>query len=255
MISLILQVFLILLYILLALLGLIAFVILAFLFIPFGYNIYSEKVSEEISAKAKLRWFIFSFLYMHEDGKDIIKVRILGIPIPSIKKKKNKDKPVEIPKEEPSDDSNEKPEKELKEKPKKEPKEEPKEAKKTSIEKQLQQALDQYNMVVKYPDKKVIIKSAINLFKTLLKKLKPKIFKVDMEVGLDDPSATGFIMAATSLLIELHPHVNIYGNFEEKTFTYKARIKGRLFLFPFMYHTCKFVLQKPIRTLIRKILF
>lgn len=87
---------------------------------------------------------------------------------------------------------------------------------------------------------------------TVLKSLKPDTFEVQMVVGLDDPAATGNVLAVCGMLYPiLGGHVDVAGDFEEKRLEGRVFIKGKVRFFTFLRAAVKLYFNKDIRKLVR----
>lgn len=88
----------------------------------------------------------------------------------------------------------------------------------------------------------------------MLKKLKPDKFEADFIVGMEDPAATGEILAVCGILYPLiGPHIRVVGDFECE----KMRIEGRLYIrgkiraFTFLRILIRIYFNKNIKQLIK----
>ena len=88
----------------------------------------------------------------------------------------------------------------------------------------------------------------------MFKKLKPDKFEADLIVGMEDPAATGEILAVCGILYPLiGPHVRVVGDFECE----KMRIEGRLYIrgkirvFTFLRIVIRIFFNRNIKQLIK----
>lgn len=87
---------------------------------------------------------------------------------------------------------------------------------------------------------------------TICKRLKPDRFEASLIVGMDDPAATGEILAVCGMLYPvLGPSVNVVGDFEKKRLEGRVFIKGKLRLFTFVRVAVRIYFNKDIRKLYR----
>lgn len=85
---------------------------------------------------------------------------------------------------------------------------------------------------------------------TIFKQLKPDRFEVSLIVGMDDPAATGEILAVCGMLYPiLGPGVNVVGDFEKKRLEGHVFIKGKLRFFTFVRVAVRVYFNKDIRKL------
>ena len=88
----------------------------------------------------------------------------------------------------------------------------------------------------------------------MFKKLKPDKFEADLVVGMEDPAATGEILAVCGILYPLiGPHIRVVGDFECE----KMRLEGRLYIrgkiraFTFLRILIRIYFNKNIKQLIK----
>ncbi len=85
---------------------------------------------------------------------------------------------------------------------------------------------------------------------TIFKQLKPDRFEVSLIVGMDDPAATGEILAVCGMLYPvLGPGVNVVGDFEKKRLEGRVFIRGKLRFFTFVRVAVRVYFNKDIRKL------
>lgn len=85
---------------------------------------------------------------------------------------------------------------------------------------------------------------------SILKSLKPDKFEAALVVGMDDPAATGEILAVCGMLYPIFgPQVNVAGDFEGKRLEGRVFIKGKLRLFTFVRTAVRIYFNKDIRKL------
>ncbi len=85
---------------------------------------------------------------------------------------------------------------------------------------------------------------------TIFKHLKPDRFEAALIVGMDDPAATGEILAVCGILYPmLGPRVNVSGDFVCKRLEGRVFIRGKLRLFTFVRTAVRIYFNKDIRKL------
>lgn len=86
----------------------------------------------------------------------------------------------------------------------------------------------------------------------ILKELKPDKFEADLIVGMEDPAATGKILAACGVLYPyIGQHIRVAGDFERAHIEGWMYIKGRIRAFTFLRIAVKVYMNKDVRTLIK----
>lgn len=84
----------------------------------------------------------------------------------------------------------------------------------------------------------------------IVKSLKPQKFQVKLVVGMDDPAATGQILAYCGMLYPLiGGHVDVVGDFEKKRLEGQALVKGKIRFFTFLRVAVKVYFNRDIRKL------
>ncbi len=82
------------------------------------------------------------------------------------------------------------------------------------------------------------------------KSLKPQKFQAQLVAGMDDPAATGQILAVCGMLYPLlGGHVDVAGDFEKKRLEGHVFVKGKIRLFTFLRVAVKVYFNKNIRKL------
>lgn len=85
---------------------------------------------------------------------------------------------------------------------------------------------------------------------SIAKSLKPDRFEAALVIGMDDPAATGEILAVCGMLYPiLGPQVNVAGDFERKRIEGHVFIKGKLRFFTFVRVAVRIYFNKDIRKL------
>lgn len=88
----------------------------------------------------------------------------------------------------------------------------------------------------------------------VFKRLKPDKFEANLTVGMEDPAATGEILAIFGMLYPLiGPHVRIAGDFECEKTRVEGRlyIRGRIRMFTFLRTALRIYFSKDIKKLIK----
>lgn len=260
-------------FILLGILLIAILVILLVLFIPIRYSIYGEKKeNNETTARVDASWFfrVLNCCYYYEANNPKYDIKILGYSI--IRNKKVKSEAMESEqtlseqilseqtlfenaeskqaeskvKEQENDEASEE----------KDDESEIHEKESNSFKDKLNKlnfVIDKIKFVYSYPQREEIQRLTIKLIKKLAKSLKPKIFKIDGEVGFDSPDTTGYFMAGVSVLIFTKLDINLKGNFEKQIFIAKVIISGKARISSILWPIGKYVLKKPIRNLIKQL--
>lgn len=195
---------------------------------------------------------IFYHIWAEKDGENInTKIKIFGIEIKQ-KAEKKKQKVSRKRSETESDFSKEIPKSNPP--PKKEKGVKKKEEKKKKNEKRgyINFLIDILSDLYNYPNKKQILILTLELFKKIIKNIRPKNISIQAEVGVG-PFETGMLMAAIAAIApELS--FNIVGNFTDKVINVKLNISGRISLYKLIWPLVAFSLKKPIRRLIMDII-
>jgi len=254
---------------------LLAILILALivLFMPIKYNVQISYVDEKLTYNVKISW-LFRLIYMqvkHSDTEDtkLFKIawkRLLDDvdngthsndgPAGEEEKTKERDPPKNVLKENPKNNE--------------------KKAKISLIDR----VKDLYNKIVakikgfystikNFNDLNInfreLLRDIMLSLKRLLLALKPKVFLLDLELGLDTPDITGIAIGALAALEESIEASNrkkykiiIKGNFEEKAFHLKSSFMGNFSLWHGIWPFIRLYFSrsmKPIRKIVTAKLF
>lgn len=226
------------------------------LFIPIRYSIYVEqKENNDTIAKVKASYFLrfLSCYYDYHDKNTSFKIKLLGFTVLGNKQKKEKDyykgkqregkltQPEKIEVEEETEEL-----------------EELEELDKTE-ENNIKKIFNNINFIIEkvkflynYSDRQEIQYLTLQLLKDLLNIAKPKYLKLEGEIGFDSPDTTGYFMALGSIFIFTDYNISLKGNFDRKIFVAVLDTKGKFRIFSFLKVTIKFILKKPIRSLIKQ---
>ena len=100
-------------------------------------------------------------------------------------------------------------------------------------------------------DKKKVITSVLSLVKGMIKHILPKDLSVYAVIGTDDPSITGYILAASGIARGFTgKDILVQGDFEKKRAEGEAFVKGRIRLGSLLYMMVRLLLTRPIRKFI-----
>ncbi|MCM1262650.1 MAG: hypothetical protein NC313_07995 [Butyrivibrio sp.] len=82
--------------------------------------------------------------------------------------------------------------------------------------------------------------------------IKPRKFRADLIIGLDDPASTGQVLSYYGILYPLiGNNVNVTGDFERKRIEGSVFIKGKIKLFTFLKAVIRIYFNKDIRKLLK----
>jgi hypothetical protein len=94
---------------------------------------------------------------------------------------------------------------------------------------------------------KVLVNETFLFFKRFFKALGLKKFRICGIIGLEDPSDTGTLIGAVSVVGAFVPiEKDISGDFQNKNLDIKAELKGRTCLFVLLYEIARYVLNKNV---------
>ena len=86
----------------------------------------------------------------------------------------------------------------------------------------------------------------------LMKGILPGTFEADLVVGMDDPAATGQILAVSGMLYPvLGGHINVVGDFEQKRLEGRIFMKGRIYGITLLYVCVKIYFNENVKKLFR----
>lgn len=86
----------------------------------------------------------------------------------------------------------------------------------------------------------------------ILKGILPGTFEADMVVGMDDPAATGQILAVCGMLYPvLGGHINVVGDFDRKRLEGRIFMKGRIYGITLVYTGLKIFFNKNVKKLFK----
>ncbi len=282
-----------------SILGVIVFLLLLILFVPFRYTT-EGKFDNNIDVKVKFSW-LFHFIngyYIRNDSENKTVVKLFFFKINKSKKdsdktkNKTKDKdetkkvkvlaenqPKEVKKikEEKIEKVEEEIEKQVVSKNvnKKETKlnkendnktgknKENKKNKKNKKKQNSKQKKDENPTITKIksmwnflqlPENEGTLKFITKYLVKIIKWILPKKVEINMEIGLEDPSITGYIAAVTSIVyVVTKKNVVVVPNFNEEVMKGYFKIRGRLYLYQLVYYIIRVILDKRVRRLIKEV--
>ncbi len=117
------------------------------------------------------------------------------------------------------------------------------------------QILDKIKFIINYPNKKEILKLSLILLKRLIKAIKFKKIKININYGLDEPFKTGSFCGIISCIMAFLPkkhikNIKIMPDFENQLFSGNFEIKCNTSLFKLLWPIIIFIIKKPIRKII-----
>ena len=229
-------------YILAAIIGLLITFFLLALLCKIRYDIKVAKTALDAPWKysAKVSWFGGGFKAIMQDGQEPV-VKILGFRIPLEFGQEEED---EI-NEELGIKNEELKSSEQEDVPKSKKSEKPKRGKIN-----FRYYIDIYEDL-KQEDWKAIFKAVGALFKEIFSKFMPKKFRVRGVIGLDEPDATGYVMAAASGARVFGLDVIIYGNFEQRALELDVHAKGGFRIWHIVMAGLRFYKKPEIKRLKR----
>ncbi|WP_317368852.1 DUF2953 domain-containing protein, partial [uncultured Tyzzerella sp.] len=114
---------------------------------------------------------------------------------------------------------------------------------------------EKINFIISYPNKNQILNMIFLLLKSLIKAIKFKKIKINVDYGLDEPFKTGNVCAIISAIIPFLPKkyikdIKIMPDFENELFLADLEIKCKSSLFKLLFPIIIFISKKPIREII-----
>ena len=108
-----------------------------------------------------------------------------------------------------------------------------------------------YKSILTNPNLKPAVAVAWKQIKKILNSIKPRKFKIHMQIGTQDPSTLGEIMAWYGIFYPIYTyHIQIYPDFEKEVFLYSAFLKGRIRIFTIIKVLFILYFDKHIREII-----
>jgi hypothetical protein len=100
---------------------------------------------------------------------------------------------------------------------------------------------------------KVLINETFLFFKRFFKALGLKKFRICGIIGLEDPSDTGTLIGAVSVVGAFVPiEKDISGDFQNKNLDIKAELKGKTCLFVLIYEIARYALNKNVLPVLKE---
>lgn len=172
--------------------------------------------------------------------------------IQDVKKQASQKKEKEdIPKKNITKEKKEKKLKKIKLKKEKKPKKS--KEKKESFGNKIEMLKEQFDSVYHYPDRKILTKLTIQYLKKMLKALKPEAFSLKLEIGLNEPDKLGYILGITQTIIPItRLDITVKGVFDKELLNGNTDIKGKIYIYKFVFPTLQYVFTKPVWKIIKK---
>ena len=114
----------------------------------------------------------------------------------------------------------------------------------------------QIQMIVDYPDKRLILEYTKELIVRLLRALRPKRFALRGVIGFEDPSLTGKALGALGVIAALTGlNMVLHGNFEEPEIKGHGAMAGKVTLWALLWPLVRYVCKKPIWRIVKPMIF
>ncbi|MCL2286618.1 MAG: hypothetical protein FWC32_09700 [Firmicutes bacterium] len=238
------------------------FVLLVILLaIPMRYNVRASTVSGgEKTALAKMNYFFWLVraVYVYEEGDSQFKAYIGWYQLGSRKKKVKKAENAVLESVAPSAEQSDEKEPESKAEKMPEPDRKPA-GRFKSIKDTYAKIKANINVVLTYPNRKIITELIFGTTKKLFKIVKPKHFDIYGTVGFADPAKTGMFIGLYEAITELfgiRQNVRLHGNFDTPSMAADLQVtaKGSISIARMAFPIIMLIIKKPIRTLIKDLL-
>lgn len=106
---------------------------------------------------------------------------------------------------------------------------------------------------IRAPENKGVLKHVTKYLIKTIKWVLPKKVFVDMELGLEDPAVTGYIAGVASVVyLATKKHIHVRPNFQEQIIRGRFKVKGKLFLYQPIYYIIRIIIDRRVRSLIKK---
>ncbi len=124
-----------------------------------------------------------------------------------------------------------------------------------NIKSKIYEVIEKIKSIISYPNKKEILNLSLLLIKRLIKSIKFKKIKININYGLDDPFKTGNICGIISAIIPFLPKkyikdIKIMPDFENELFLANLEVKCKTSLFKLLLPIIMFISKKTIREII-----
>lgn len=114
-----------------------------------------------------------------------------------------------------------------------------------------------FSLLKEIDNKKEIIDAFKSFLKKIIKAIKLKKLKINFELGLDDPAATGQLFGLISIFLALikakNSSINLKPNFNQEIYKGDLSFNIKTSLLRLIYPVCFFIFKKPIRKLLLKL--
>jgi hypothetical protein len=101
---------------------------------------------------------------------------------------------------------------------------------------------------IKNEDNKAVIKMLKDKILKIIKHILPKKYKADIIIGTGDPSSTGYVVGAVSILYTVTgDKLKVMPNFNEKIIQGSLNAKGKIYLIVLLKNTLSIILDKRVR--------
>ncbi|WP_250278697.1 DUF2953 domain-containing protein [[Clostridium] colinum] len=250
---------------LLKIIGIILALILIIFFIIIFSNIKLKvifKKNEEISYFIKVSYIFGLFTYILDNNKNINCFKILGINLQKFKKNKDIDNNEKeevyicsVDKEEEINKNIYKKTEKNKDINEKVNNKNLKQEENTKKQHNKNKKFLKFKNILLYPNKKEVINIVYLLLKRLIKAIKFKIIKINIDYGLYEPFKTGNTCGIISSIIPFLPkkyikNISIMPDFEKEVFLADVEIKCKTALIKILLPIIIFISKKPIRKII-----
>lgn len=242
--------------VLLAIVGLVLFILILVLFVPVRYRAEGFYKNGEYGVRAKGSWLLHIVTYIYILGdEDKSGLRIFGIksgkkdkdeeprkekiiegfnddldvPVSQLMEESEKEPAVTESFHEEKPEEKEQPVKDNKKK--KEKKKRVKKSKNTSKKEGIYDRIKGYIEIIKTEEFKVGYELCKKQISRLLKQVFPRKWEIKGSAGFEDPLNTGKLCAALGVLYPwMHEHVKVTGDFESTNIDVRAYAKGRIYI-------------------------
>lgn len=124
-----------------------------------------------------------------------------------------------------------------------------------NIKSKIYEVIEKIKSIISYPNKKEILNLSFLLIKRLIKSIKFKKIKININYGLDDPFKTGNICGIINAIIPFLPKkyikdIKIMPDFENELFFANLEVKCKTSLFKLLLPIIMFISKKTIREII-----
>lgn len=234
------------------------------LFVPIQYSILFDK-QNDIVLDVKVSWLFraLSFAYAMKDKATNVSVKLFNRDLMAQKPKKKRKKSLGREKKEKEERESLKTEKlkrvpreigSLLQKKAKEKKQTVKEKKGESFQDKMESIKNIFDSVYHYPDRNVLIMLTVEYLKKMFMALKPKVFSVKAEFGMNEPDQVGYILGIAQTIIPFSRlDIRIKGVFDKEVLNGTVCLKGNLYLYRFLFPTVQFLLAKPTWKVIKNL--